>query len=58
MRLIDADELITILDEELRKDNISMSKRLLIGCVKQILNDAPTVDDKPVRHIFEQRWTR
>lgn len=48
MRLIDADELITILDEELQKDG-SLSKALLVGFAKQILNDAPTVEAEPVR---------
>lgn len=48
-RLIDAEELITILDEELQKGS-SLSKVLLVGFAKQILNDAPTVDAEPIRH--------
>lgn len=49
MRLIDAEELNTILDEESQKD-WSLPKALLIGFAKQILNDAPTVDAEPIRH--------
>lgn len=52
MKLIDADKLVTILDEELQKDD-SLPKALLVGFAKQILNDAPTVEAEPVRY---GRW--
>lgn len=52
MRLIDADQLVEILDDEYREtDNIV--KKLIIICNKQILSDAPTVDAEPIRH---GRW--
>lgn len=49
MRLIDADLLLEILDDEYREtDNVV--KKLIIICNKQILSDAPTVDAEPVQH--------
>ena len=48
-RLIDANALVEILDEEYRNDK-SISKLLLISFAKQILSDAPTVEAKPVKH--------
>ncbi len=57
MRLIDADNLVKVLDEEL-EDRVkgetiytnALKSIFLVGFAKQVINDAPTVDAEPVRH--------
>ncbi len=49
MRLIDANALEEILDEEFRNYS-SFAKLLLISFAKRLLSDAPTIEAKPVKH--------
>ena len=55
-RLIDADELIKVLDDTLAEQSKDadirelLQKSLLVGFAKQVIEDAPTVDAEPVRH--------
>lgn len=54
-RLIDADNLVEVLDEEL-EDRVkgetiytnALKSIFLVGFAKQVINDAPTVDAEPV----------
>ena len=59
MRLIDADNLVEILDEELEtikggidSSNFSTALKasILVGFAKHVINDAPTVEAVPVKH--------
>ena len=55
-RLIDADELIKVLDDTLAEQSKDadirelLQKSLLVGFAKQVIEDAPTVDAEPVKH--------
>ena len=55
MRLIDADEVVKALDEALKEQTDLMEalrRRLLVGFVKQVLSDAPTVEPKHGHWVY------
>ena len=62
-RLIDADNLVEVLDEEL-EDRVkgetiytnALKSIFLVGFAKQVINDAPTVDAEPVVRCKDCKW--